>query len=216
MTGITIIPASGETTIIDEVGDNIAQVVAWQHIQGAMLFPMFAMNRPGVRNNEAIWHQDGTVTHPASQTLFPDVDTWTNWAKENGPLDKGTEEPAAAANASSKPAGGKTTAPNPVPITARPADTTSSFGPIKFGTKTYSTKSYWTWPNMKVLFEIEGGVPYPDDPRVEKIKRDEFAQLKRDGFDKIDPSSGVLNGDLAAAGEAAEAVEEDEEDMDVV
>lgn len=211
MTGVTIIPAADDTNIIDRDGNAVAMVVAWQYIQSNMVFPVFAFARSGVRSDEAIWHENGKVEHPASQRMFVDIDAWTAWAEDN--VTEATEEAA-----QSKPAVAATTKPaTPAskPAATAAAATTGSLSPIKFGTKSYSTKSYWVWPDMKVIFEIEGGSVYPDDPRVEKIKRDDFAQAKRDGFDKIDPTSGVIPGDNEDQSEGQTGTDDDE-DMDVV
>lgn len=213
MTGITIIPAANDTNIVDRDGNAVAMVVAWQYIQTNMVFPVFAIARSGVRSDEAIWHENGKVEHPASQRMFVDIDAWTAWAEDN--VTEATEqavESKPAAAATTKPA-----APATKPATTAAPASTGSMTPITFGTKSYSTKSYWVWPDMKVIFEIEGGSVYPNDPRVEKIKRDEFAQAKRDGFDKIDPTSGVIPGEheQEQAEDQTEVVNDDE-DMDVV
>ncbi len=216
MTGLTIIPAVDDTNIIDRNGDIVAMVVAWQYIQSNMVFPVFAIARSGLRKDEAIWYGNGKVEHPDSRRVFEDNDAWVAWAEDN--VKEDAEQPAEQP-VESKPAAAATT--KPAATSTKPAASANGdcSTPIKFGTKTYSTKSYWVWPDMKVIFEIEGGSVYPVDPRVEKIKRDEFAQLKRDGFDKIDPASGVIPGTDEEHGEDQSEPDtgtDEDEDMDVV
>lgn len=52
---------------------------------------------------------------------------------------------------------------------------------IKFGEKTFSQKSYWAFKTLPRVFEIGAGEPLPTDSRVVKIKRDEFAEKRRNG-----------------------------------
>lgn len=196
MTGINIIAAAKDTSIINRHGDIVATVVGWQYLQTNMVFPVFAIARSGVRADEAIWYENGGVEHPGSQKVFQDADAWVAWAEDN----------VKDADAESVPVGRKPE--------VEPKGDSNGMGPINFSKKKYATKSYWKWDGMRVIFEIEPDLPYPDDERITKIKRDEFAQLKREKWDKVDPHSGVTTEAEADADQAEP--DADDEDMDVV
>jgi hypothetical protein len=183
----SLISATPGTNLINAHGNIVAVIIAWQYLQGNMAFPLFACGRSGVAKEEAVFHPEGYITHPASQKVFESVDLWTAYIDGEAIVTdtSGTTEGTAPDNR-----------------------------PINFGTKSYSTKSYWHWPTANAIFEIEGKAEYPDDPRVLKIKREEFADLKRGGASKIDPHAGVIQED--GPNEAAPAVDEDEDEMDVV
>lgn len=185
-------------------GITYTPVVGWCHVQGNLAFPIIGMAFGGMTHGKAIVTPDGYVTDPTHQMVFENVDEWIAFidrAKEPKPRED-TKVIDEALKADTAP---KATAAKP----SKPAPT----GQIEFGTKTFSTKSFWKVPEMEAIFEIEGGETYPKDARAEKIKRDDFAALKKAGWTKIDPRSGVLD-----EGEAeAETTEEDEDDsMDLV
>lgn len=78
--------------------------------------------------------------------------------------------------------------------------------PIIWGEKSAKTKSYWVWHSATAVFELPGDHAYPNDTRIEKIKRDQFQELKRGGYVEMDPTTGVI------ATEAPPAADEDEDD----
>jgi hypothetical protein len=54
---------------------------------------------------------------------------------------------------------------------------------IVFGKKKpYKGKSFWHFEDEEhqFVFEVEGGEPLPDDPRVSKVNRADFTALKKD------------------------------------
>ena len=54
---------------------------------------------------------------------------------------------------------------------------------IAFGAKNpFKCKSFWHYEDdeTQFVFEIEGGEPLPDDPRVSKVNRADFTALKKD------------------------------------
>jgi hypothetical protein len=186
----SLISATPGTNLINAHGNVVAVIIAWQYLQGNMAFPLFACGRSGVAKEEAVFHPEGYVTHPASHKVFESVDLWTAYI----------DAEATVTDTSGQTEG---TAP----------DTRA----IVFGTKSYSTKSFWHWPTANAIFEVEGKEPYPDDPRVLKIKREEFADLKRGGAAKIDPHQGVIQEDENDhAGEPLETSAPDDDDMDVI
>lgn len=189
----TIIPAAPGTYIINSDGEQTDAIIAWIHVHGALLHPLFATSRSGPMKNEAYQLPLGDVLHPDSRTLFSDVADWESFATSNN-LDS---TPAAA------------TSKGPA-TTAAPAGDPGAHRPINFGTKTFKTKSFWHWPDGNSIFEIEPEMPYPDDPRVVKIKRDEYAEFKRQKqVDVIDPHSGVIEDSAPAADAAPEDDEDD-------
>lgn len=82
--------------------------------------------------------------------------------------------------------------------------------PILWGDKSAKTKSYWAWHTASAVFELPGDHKYPNDTRIVKIKRDEFQELKRNGFVEMDPTTGVITPETAAPETAA--AEDDEDD----
>jgi hypothetical protein len=52
---------------------------------------------------------------------------------------------------------------------------------VTFGTKVYKNKSFWHFKTEQdeFLFELEGDETCPDDPRVEKINRDQFFKARK-------------------------------------
>jgi hypothetical protein len=183
----TTIPAAPGTTLIDGDGMPIAAVVGWQYIQNNMVFPLFATARSGVTSKEAIRHPDGTVTHPASGKLFDDADGFA------GHLMLTTEETDAAE-----------------PVKGAGPD----LSPIVFGDKTFSQNAFYYWPNANAVFQIKGGAVQPNDPRVKKVKRDEWYAFKREGAFSIDPHLGVIHEEEPKTETASPA--EDDDDMSVV
>lgn len=162
---------------------RLAVIVGFAYVQGNLAFPIFAVpTKSGVGPLEAIEHPDGAVSYPAKARTFESVTDWMSFVED---LDDETAE-------AKKPVEG-----------TKPDDS-----PIKFGTKSNKTKSFWYWPTANAVFEIEGEAVLPDDKRVEKIKRDEFFNLKRDGAVKIDPHAGVI----VEEGGTHPADEEDEDD----
>lgn len=190
----TVIPAHPGTYLLDSGGSEIAVIIGWAHVQGNRLDPLFDIARSGPLISEAIQHPGGYVSHPSSKLLFVDASAWESYATENK-LDK-------VAAVVTKPVDAAVN--KPVETVGKPS------AALTFGTKSHKTKSFWHWPEMNAIFEIEGESPYPTDSRVTKIKRDEFAELKRQKLSVIDPHSGIIDEEPAV-----EAAEEDD-DMDVV
>lgn len=194
--------ASGTLVVIRDheaaLGHTFTPVVGWCHVQGNLAFPVLAMAFGGMTHGKAIVSPDGFVTDPTHGMVFENVDEWTafiDMAKE--PTEASTTEAVIdAALKSGKPAAPET----------KPATT----GKIAFGTKSYSTKSFWKVPDMKAVFEIEGGEVYPKDTRAEKVKREDFMALKKEGYTKIDPRSGVL--DESKDEPEPEVADEDDDD----
>lgn len=176
----------------DADGDHTeTPVVGWVHIQGSIVFPVFCVPGLSAGPGSAIWIPSSVETS-SGYWCYPHKGVVTSdETKLEGMISEalGEEEE-------------KAPAPKNAPVTVEGKPDTR---PLSFGAKTYNTKSFWHWETANAIFEIEGKEVYPSDPRVVKIKRDEYAKLKRDGAVKIDPHSGLINEDSAAP-------EDDEED----
>lgn len=214
-------PAQPGTVLLqyDADGDyTTTPIIGWQHVSGNMCFPVFPTGSRSVGPGSVLAIPNGDdflYVHPTTQKCSSDLDFMSGIVSESlGDAEESGEAPAAT----TKP--GKPSAP----ITA---DGKPDSKPINFGAQTYKTKSFWHWPVANVVFEIEGEHVVPSDPRVVKIKRDEYAKLKRDGAAKIDPHSGLIHGDtedpspeeaagLKATATGFEPEDEDEEGMDLI
>lgn len=202
---MNIIPAESGTTHLQLKGDEIhtTPILAWTYATGRLLFPLFAV--PGRDDNpfSGIEHPDGTVSYPHEGKIFENRDEWHEHVES---LPKDTK---------AKPAPEPVAQKAPAPKAAAIPDGDYDRSPIKFGGQRYKTKSFWSWPAAHAVFEIEPDEVIPSDKRVEKIKREEFFDLKRNGAAKIDPHFGIVDDpepeDLAAANEAVE--EDDEADL---
>jgi len=192
-------PASPGTYLrqFDADGDYTdTPILAWQHISGNMAFPIFPVGNRSVGPGSLIYIPDGMWSHPSSGTVLED---WTDARAhvadfmEQHPAEPRMEKPL----------------PKDVPVQP---DGKPDLRPLHFGEQSYKTKSFWHWPTANVIFEIEGEQVYPSDPRVVKVKRDEWAKLKRDGASVIDPHHGVVQ-EPDEQDEQPEAEEDDFSDV---
>lgn len=187
---MNLIPAAPGTRIVEYPSNEVvAIIVGYIHVQGTRVDPVTALARgSAIYAHEAIQFADGSLDYPAKGLHFERYADWEEYMSANAPKKE-------------------------VPVDSPAVDTS----PLKFGDKTYNTKSFWHWDLANAIFEIEGGQPYPNDPRAVKIKRDEFAALKRDGAVKVDPHAGlILEDDPKPEAPATEAAAEDEDDLDDV
>lgn len=221
---ITIFPAQPGTFMIERDPSvspprlNKVPVIGWNHVQGNMAFPVCVMNHGGLTHGKAILHPEGFVTDSVHGLTFETEAEWMNYMKTAKSTSKATSAPQEP-DEPSEPAEMPGDAIDDADEAATAADedvrngeddANDRVGPIQFGRKTYSTNSFWSMPSANAVFQIEGGQHYPKDPRCEKVKRDEFAALKRAGATVIDPHSGEIGG-------AAEPEPEDDDDgMDLV
>jgi len=180
--------AAAQGTVLrqyDEDGDHRDYpIVGWWNLTGQLAQPLIPVPGilvgPGsliiVPHNEWVSH---IFCHPASGMAFIEEEAAAefvgNYLTEH-PLPKPAEK--------ASPTAAKSNAPQSNPT-----------APLHFGAKVYATKSFWHWPDQNAVFEIEPNEPYPNDPRVKKVKRDEYAIFKRDGASKIDPHGGEVLDD---------------------
>jgi len=159
---------------------RLAVIVGFAYVQANLAFPIYGVpTKAGIGPLECIEHPEGYISYPAKSRMFESLADWSAFVEDMA--EEGEETVAAG------------TAPDP--------------SPIVFGDKTNKTKSFWHWPTANAVFEIEGETALPNDPRVKKVKRDEFFDLKRDGAVKIDPHAGVIE-------EEPETVTEEDDDDD--
>lgn len=163
-------------------------IVAWAYVSGTMVFPLFDIARPsglgpldGILRSGVSGDHLQLVTHPHSQRTYTPEDFYALCHKM---IDSGEAEEPTGPQALKK-------------IFADDA--------LRFGEESYKTKSFWKLEMARAVFAIEKNEPYPLDKRCEKIQREVYADLKKEGWKSIDPHAfGKKN---AAPGEAEEAEE---------
>jgi hypothetical protein len=199
---VTIFPAQTGTFLIERdpatsppVVTHIP-VIGWQHLQGNLAFPIAVMNHGGLTHGKAILHPNGYVSDPTHGLTFENLAEWLSFIKSakpkagpKMPQESGQSEPDNRAAVMPD-------TPEPPKPRARPAAPQATGGAIQFGTKTFSTNSFWRLKSSNIdehdpIFQIEGGHAYPKDARCEKIKRDEYAALKKAGSPVIDPHAAA-------------------------
>lgn len=156
-------------------------VVGWMNITGQLANPICPV--PGVvvsKNSLIVIPAAGEWfwCHPDSGKVFTTGDAAEEFVGDylaENPMPKPMERGA-------EPTKDQYAKPTPGPDTR----------PLHFGNQTYKTRSFWHWPDANAVFEIDGEQVYPSDARAVKVKRDEYAQLKRDGAVVIDPHAGVI------------------------
>lgn len=178
----------------DEDGDTKdIPIVGWMNITGQLALPLTPVPNPGTDKNTMVvvppadpvageWY----FCHRATGTVCyenEDANSFMAGYLEENPM------PTAAEKA--EPAKTQKADPQPGPDTR----------PLHFGSQTYKTRSFWHWPDANAVFEIEGEQVYPSDPRAVKVKREEYAQFKRDGAVVIDPHAGVITEEAEDEGD---------------
>lgn len=170
-------------------------VVGWMNLTGTLAIPILPVGGQTVGPGSIIItpHNEFVTelfSHPSSGLVFDDLDAAADHVGQylaEHPLPK-QAEPAATATTTAAP---KSNGPQQDPK-----------APLHFGAKKYATKSYWSWPDQNAVFEIEAEAVYPSDARAKKVKREEYAALKRAGATKIDPHAGeVVDDQTEAAGD---------------
>lgn len=199
-------PAADGTFMVVLGDDNKAvykaPVIGWTNVQGALCFPLVALPGLHIEHRTAIEHPSGHVTDPTHKLTFSTVDEWLAFIKKakappganrgitDSPEDR--KEPDDRAAAMPDDDDGATTEMKEQQMADNAPHRLSE---IHFGDKSYKSKSFWSMPSQNAVFEIEGGDNYPKDSRCIKVTRDEFAKLKKAGATKIDPTSGLVDGD---------------------
>ena len=221
---ITIFPAQPGTFMIER-DPSVSPprviripVIGWNHVQGNMAFPVCVMNHGGLTHGKAILHPEGFVTDSVHGLTFETEAEWSNYMKtaKPGKARSAPQEPEDDDRASAMPDDASDDADGQQEgededVRNGEDDQNERVGPtgaIQFGKKTYSTNSFWSMPSANAIFQIEGGNVYPKDDRCEKIKRDDYAKLKKAGATVIDPHSGVVGEEPGD--------EDDDDAMDLV
>lgn len=160
-------------------------VVGWSNLTGQLANPLTPIPSMGIgknamvvipplSNDDEIYFchaETGTVCYSGE-----DAESFMSGYLEEHPMPRGPEKGDDTVKTTTAP---KTTGP------------TQTVGPLHFGNQSFKTKSFWHWPEANAVFEIEPEQVIPSDPRVKKVKRDEYAVFKRDGASLIDPHAGA-------------------------
>lgn len=202
---ITLVPAAPGTFIIELVADSNqlqrTPVVAWQHVQGNLAFPVTVMPFNGLTHGKAVEHANGYVDDPTHRLTFANTIEWQKFI--------GSVKPPAASPTGTKAEAGPTEPESEEPRQQAAVPERESIY-VVFGKKTYKTKSFWAWTDgaTDAIFVIEGDQPYPHDQLCSKITREEFAKLKAGGTLVVNavPAQADMGGD----------VDEDDDGMDLV
>lgn len=171
-------------------------VIGWMYVQGTLAFPVCAMSHGGLTHGRAILHPDEFVTDPTHGLTFASVAEWMAFMKTAKPTEKAVERdsedraaqmPADDEDASDTSWRLSEAAPEPEDEDVRHGEAAGPAEAITFGSKAFTTNSFWAMPVENAIFQIAGGQPYPKDKRCTKIKRDDYMALKRAGYPVIDP-----------------------------
>jgi hypothetical protein len=175
-------------------------IIGWTYVTGNMGFPIFPVGGRSVGPHALIFVPVGD----------PDMNIGL-WCHPSSQLATGDYAAAESVVVAAMETVG---APEP-DLKDRPVDPAGQpdMKPIHFGAATYKTQSFWHWPTANAIFKIEPEHVIPSDARIVKIKRDEFAKLKRDGASVIDPHNGVISDTPPEEPAAEEAGDEDFPDV---
>jgi hypothetical protein len=228
---MTHFPASPGTAILSLQEDEtfISIPVVGYEVIGSIAYPISVIPTGGLLKARRALLVDGFVIDRGFDIPFDNADTWAQWAKHQEP---GTEPETVNADGvgSREQAEQRGRAANiPEAETAQEmaarlrkanADTMEETGPkTAKARKTFSSKSFWMKTNVNgsvEIAEIEKGYGLPRDHEgFEKIKREEFADLKRqskagDPVDVIEwGQDGPVEPQAVEPQQEAEVVEDD-------
>ena len=177
---MTHFPAAPGTVILSLQEDEsvISIPVVGYEVIGSIAYPISVVPTGGLLKARRALMVDGFVIDRGFDIPFDNADTWAAWAKHQEPDE---EEPKTGAEGLSaveaSRLGGATAEAQQRPQTAKP--TVENNKPRK----TFSSKSFWSKTNTNgsvEIAEIEKGYGLPRDHEGwEKIKREEFAEFKR-------------------------------------
>lgn len=212
---MNIIPETrGATLLSTDATGTITEwpIVGWAYVQGNRLDPLFDMvRRSGIGPNEGIRRVDekgfAVVSVPSLNELMLEDEFYSHM--QSIAMSGGFEDLAESAAA--------------VVETETKHLTPGAALSINFTDDTFKTKSYWKFDDARSLFEIEKQTALPADKRCEKVSRDEYAALKKDGYKVIDPHNWppvqTAAEIIRSAADAIDATPEDEdagEGMDLI
>ncbi len=195
-----------ENPVVKPATVMFTPIVGWINLSGALAFPVCAIPGMALKHGRAVRHSNGYISDPTHGLCFKNQDEWLAFmrtAKTPSGAKSSEQTQAGQYHRSQEilhPEADEELTNHEEPVAADPTG-------ITFGTKTYKTKSYWSMPDINAIFPIEGNVAYPADDRCVKVTREQFAELKREGSNVIDPHTGVID-----AGEPAG----DDDAMDLV
>lgn len=188
-----IIPAAPGTFLVERDAGTVpprvirVPVIAWDITDEGKAWPVTALDGPSIG---AVLHPSGYVDEPKGSLTFSNETEWLAFLDSPDPGPRGypadpempEDDPELATEIEGRKMAAKFLGED------QPA-------PIKFGKKTFKTKSFWLAEEHQAVFSIEGGQPVPDDDRCLKIIRDTFVAHKRDGLPEINPHDGEVEDD---------------------
>lgn len=223
----TIFPAPAGTYMVerkpDEGRTEYTPVVGYYHVQGGIVFPLCPINHGGLTRYRALLTPDGFVTDPSAGLVCASLEEWERIADTEGYAKMKVRNGVTAAAAPA--AGGDDTADEPEVVAmegvvskeqaTRQAEHAAKPKPAparipdkpKGKPQVFKTTSFWRMTDGGDIFQVAGGVEAPakNDGDFQKITRDEFASLKREGAD-------VRQWPFEDDDESAASAPEDDED----
>lgn len=179
------LPATNETWLIDyEPEVTPLPLLGWVHTTGLNVSPL-VLGHPGpLVTGEALLLHTGQVYDFGTGTMHEDEGSWRDALSEDSLFRPGKPLPAFAIPSEAKSAtAGLAAAPAAVPARTPPQPKDPApVGQIEWGTKTYKSKSFWTFAppdEEEFIFVVEGGNVTPKN--ATKITRDEFYAKRKDG-----------------------------------
>lgn len=201
---LSIFPAAPGTVLLTatrgQPGTTMTPVVAYQHIQAGIVFPLCPMKHGGLTRGVALQTPDGLVTDPSFGMVFTNAEEWLKtvategyWTAKDKLAYLKPAEPAAEDDDDDDPVG----AAKPKDKGGRKSHVATGKAPVaaKDLPQVFSTKSFWKTtdepgnPKAKwAIFECEPGIEAPakSNARYVKIKRDEFFELRRNNVEVIE------------------------------
>jgi hypothetical protein len=178
---MTAFPAAAGTYLIDYDPEVLSlPLVGWVHTTGLNVSPL-VLGHPGpLVTGEGFLLHTGQVYDPATSTLHESEDHWREALTEDTLFRPGTVLPMFAVPTEVKPA--------TAPVVATPARTPpqpkdpAPAGQIVWGTKTYKSKSFWSFTppdEDEFIFVVEGDNPVPKN--ATKITREDFYAKRKAG-----------------------------------
>lgn len=214
---LTIFPAMPGTYVVErERGEKEpyrVPVIGFASM-GGPCFPIMAMPHGGLTLGKALLTPDGFVSDPAFGQVFASLDEWMKIT------DTEAYWKAKAKTVPGSPAKATATTEAEIGKANTDADIASDPGPEKPAAaprraarkgkpQVFKNKTFWRLVDAEghypkgAIFEIEGGgeAPAKNDARFEKIKRDDYQAMKRDGAAvatwKDDPDDDMDHADDA-------------------
>lgn len=176
---MTAIPAMNTTWLID-VDPSVAPlpIIGWVHTTGINVVPL-VLGHPGplVTGEAFLLHTD-QVFDPAVNELFADADVWRESVSDYTGYRPGAALPLLAIPTAAPAAAPAAPVTRAQPQVKEPVKSNE----IVWGTKTFKSKSFWTFTpegGDEFIFVVEGGAVVPKN--ADKITREDFYAKRKAG-----------------------------------